>query len=136
MDTHKPGCHQRLLAFRVEDYRRKLAPLRLVVGCLALMVAGPAAGQPIPAASGTAQVTITGVDRALDVLRPQPGQQVSREQAGLVTALSIINSLGRPNGASRGFQIDVTEDGRVIINGVELAPLVRGFEALSGAGRK
>ena len=101
-----------------------------LVASLALGLAGPAQAQ------GAATVTITGLEQAVEALRPRQGQQASRTQADLVTALSILALVGKQEGGGRTYRLETTADGKLLVNGADVSPLIRMYETQTGGQRR
>lgn len=109
---------------------RHLLVRSALVAALALGLAGPAGAQ------GAATVTITGLEQAVEALRPRQGQQAPRMQADLVTALSILALVGKQEGGSRTYRLETTADGKLLVNGTDVGPLIRMYETQTGGQRR
>lgn len=109
----------------------RFRPLRAAsAAVLALLLAGPAHAQ------GAATVTITGLEQAVEALRPRQGQQAPRAQADLVTALSILALVGKQEGGARTYRLETTADGKLLVNGADVGPLIRMYETQTGGQRR
>jgi len=117
--------------------RRATAPALLAAALLAAPL--PAVAQQ-EAGQGGATVTILGLERAVEALRPAQGQQVGRDRVGLMAALSILAAVGRQEDvggqAARSYRLEVGPQGNILVNGVDLGPLVRAFEMQAGGGAR
>jgi hypothetical protein len=126
---------------------RRASAAALLAALLAapLAAAVPAAAQqPAPQTAqqqgGGATVTILGLEQAVEALRPRQGQQVGQDRVGLMAALSILAAVGRQEQvsgqAARTYRLEVGPQGNILVNGVDLGPLVRAFEMQAGGGRR
>jgi len=111
---------------------RPARALFLAVGVVALLLGGPAPAR----AQGAATIAITGLEQAVETLRPRQGQQTTKAQADLVTALSILSLVGKQEGAARTYRLETTADGKLLVNGTDIGPLIRMYETQTGGQRR
>lgn len=109
---------------------RHLLVRSALLAALALGLAGPAQAQ------GAATVTITGLEQAVEALRPRQGQQAPRAHADLVTALSILALVGKQEGGGRTYRLETTAEGKLLVNGADIGPLIRMYETQTGGQRR
>ena len=103
---------------------------RLLTAALALTLAAGAAGffaGHLAAAQGGTDVTVTGIEDAIQKLN---GMQGHRDAAQAALVLQILRGAGEklPPEAGRsrlGYHIDVTPDGHVVINNIDVSTLIQ-----------
>lgn len=84
-------------------------------------------------AVGAFSLVMRGLDTAIKVLQPKGGKPDPDSQ-GIIQALTMIKALGQQSKDERGqelrtYRIDLTPEGKVMLNGTDLAPLLGGGEA-------
>lgn len=109
---------------------RRLPTRPLLTGALALALAAGSTGffaaRLVAAPAGT-DVTVTGVE---DTIQKLNGMQNRRDAAQAALVLQILRGAGEklPPQAGRsrlGYHIDVTPDGHVIINNIDVSTLIQ-----------
>jgi hypothetical protein len=110
--------------------RRRLLTHRLLMGALALTLAAGATGffaARLTAAPAGTDVTVTGIE---DTIQKLNGMQGHRDAAQAALVLQILRGAGEKlppeGGRSRlAYHIDVTQDGHVIINNIDVSTLIQ-----------
>ncbi|AWK87811.1 hypothetical protein [Azospirillum thermophilum] len=89
------------------------------------------ASQAATGAVGGATILLRGLDTAVKALQPAKGKKPDQETQDLLGALSMVQALGQlgkdDSGAEvRSYKIDLTEQGQILLNGADMAPLLAG----------
>jgi len=84
-------------------------------------------------AVGAFSLVMRGLDSAIKALKPKGGKPDPDTQ-GIIQGLTMIQALGQQSKDERGqelrtYRIDLTPEGKVMLNGTDLAPLLGGGEA-------
>ncbi|WP_207455866.1 hypothetical protein [Azospirillum sp. SYSU D00513] len=82
-------------------------------------------------AVGGMTVLLRGLDGAARALQPASGKP-DEETAGLLAGLAMVQAMGQPGkddagNETRSYKIDMTEDGRFLLNGTDMGPLLAGM---------
>ncbi|HYH19311.1 MAG TPA: hypothetical protein VD995_11905 [Azospirillum sp.] len=85
-------------------------------------------------AVGAFSLVMRGLDTAIKALQPKRGAKPDPDTQGSIQALTMIQALGQQSKDERGqelrtYRIDLTPEGKLLLNGTDLAPLLGGGEA-------
>ncbi|HZH26440.1 MAG TPA: hypothetical protein VEY95_04585 [Azospirillaceae bacterium] len=102
---------------------------------IAAILCGAMTATPVLAQGGSsATVTITGLEQAIDVLKAREAYG-GKEQVGLLAALSVLSLVGKQEGAARTYRIETRPDGKLLVNGVDVGPMIRSLETKVRTGK-
>lgn len=92
-------------------------------------------------AVGKAKLTIGGVDKLLNDLKPKKNAKPDPETADLVGMLTMVKAMGRPEKDKDGkpvsaFTFELTPQGTVLVNDADIAPLLEGGGETKGETKK
>lgn len=81
-------------------------------------------------ATADLNVQARGVDEAVQLLQPKPGEKVADETQVWLAALGILQAFGQQSKDDQGrtqrnYAIKVTQDGRISLNGADLSAIMR-----------
>ncbi|HEY0835272.1 MAG TPA: hypothetical protein VGE72_15315, partial [Azospirillum sp.] len=82
-------------------------------------------------AVGAFSLVMRGLDTAIKVLQPKRGAKPDPDTQGSIQALTMIQALGQQSKDERGqelrtYRIDLTPEGKLLLNGTDLVPLLGG----------
>lgn len=136
-DTAKP-VHDEVLtaAFKAAGTRLVLDRLLLDLPVAQAAVNGTAAFAPSAALGGTgsATVTLTGLDAAAKALQPKKGGRPDPDHQEALGAIAMLQAMGQAGKDAQGrdvrtYRIEVTPAGEFLLNGADMAPLLGGLGA-------
>lgn len=96
-----------------------------------------AAGEAFPRAGAAfgavakAKLTLSGVDKLLNDLKPKKGGKPDPANADLIGGLTMLKAMGRPEKdkggkAALSYTFEITDQGTFLVNDADLAPLLEG----------
>lgn len=113
---------------------RRIAAFAAAAACLLAFVAAPVQAAP-PAGGQTAEarVSVEGMDDIIRLLNSHGG---NRNAATASLVLNLFKGLGKPDAKGKlDYRIAVSPDGKTLVNGVDVAPLIEGATKMGKMGR-